>query len=87
MPVGIESGKWLQDGRRHLKDQRDDANLGKRELKLILDDGIDRRDNRLNHIVEEMGYAANHQHGIDRTLGHGGMSFDYATYRFHHHWS
>ena len=54
MPVGIESGEWLQDGRRHLKDQSDNAYLRKRELKLVLDDGIDRRDNRLNHIVEEM---------------------------------
>ena len=85
MAVGVESREGLQYRRSHLENERDDAYLRKREVKLVFDDGIDRRDNRLNHIVEEMGYATNHQHGIDRTLGHGGMSFDYATYRFHHH--
>ena len=57
MLVGIKPCEWLQDRRRHLEDQRDDTYLCKREVELILHNRIDGRDNRLNHIVQEMGNA------------------------------
>ena len=57
MLIGIESCERLQDRRCHLENQRDDAYLCKREVELILHNRIDGRDNRLNHIVQEMGNA------------------------------
>ena len=80
MLVSIKPRKRLQDGRRHLEDQRDDTYLCKREVELILHNRIDGRDNRLNHIIQEMGNATDDEHGIYRTLYHLRISLDFTTY-------
>ena len=80
MLIGIESCERLQDRRCHLENQRDDAYLCKREVELILHNRIDGRDNRLNHIVQEMGNATDDEHGIHRTLYHRRISLDFTAY-------
>ena len=52
----------------------------KREVELILHNRIDGRDNRLNHIVQEMGNATDDEHGIHRTLYHRRISLDFTAY-------
>ena len=80
MLVGIKPCEWLQDRRRHLEDQRDDTYLCKREVELILHNRIDGRDNRLNHIVQEMGNATDDEHGIHRTIYHRRISLNFTAY-------
>ena len=62
MLVSIKSGEGLQDGGRHLKHQRDDANLCKREVELVLHYRVDGWDNRLNHIIQKMRKTTNDEH-------------------------
>ena len=40
MAVGIQSGERLQDGRGHLKDERDESDLCEREVEISLQNGI-----------------------------------------------
>ena len=81
MLIGIESCERLQDRRCHLENQRDDAYLCKRKVELILHNRIDGRNNRLNHIVQEMGNATDDEHGIYRALYHLGITLDFVTDR------
>ena len=80
MLVGIQSCERLQDGRCHLEDQRDDAYLCKREVELILHDRVDRRYDRLNHIIQKMRNTADDEHGIYRAFYHPGITLDFITY-------
>lgn len=70
MTVGIEAREGLQNRRSHLENKRDDAYLSKRETELVLDDRVDGRYDRLNHIVEKMRNTADYKYGIHRTFGH-----------------
>lgn len=80
MLVGIQSGERLQNGGGHLKHQRDDANLGERETKLVLDDGVDGGDDRLYHVVEKMRDATDDEHRIHRALCHRRVALDFVSY-------
>ena len=80
MLIGIKSCERLQDRRCHLENQRDDAYLCKRKVELILYYRVDGRNNRLNHIVQEMGNATDDEHGIHRTLYHRRISLDFTAY-------
>ena len=79
MLVGVESREGLEDGGSHLENQRDDADLCKRESVFILDDRVDGRDDRLNHVVEEVRDAADDEHRIDRSFRHGRSSLDFVS--------
>ena len=70
MLVGIETGEGLQDGRSHLKYQRYDAYLRKREVELILHNRVYGGYDRLDHVVQEMRDAADDEHRIHRALDH-----------------
>ena len=80
MTVGIEAREGLQNRRSHLENKRDDAYLSKRETELVLDDRVDGRDDRLNHVVEEVRDAADDEHRIHRTLYHLRITLDFITY-------
>ena len=85
MLVGIKPREGLQYRGRHLEHQCYHANLGERESEFILNDRVDRGDYRLNHVVQEVGYAANDEHRIHRALHHRGVAFQLVAYRFDIH--
>ena len=80
MAVGVEAREGLQYRRSHLENERDDAYLRKREAELVLDDRVDGRYDRLNHVVQEVRNAANHEYRIHRTFSHSGVALDLVAY-------
>ena len=70
---------WLRSegsiGRCHLKDKRYDTYLREREVELVLEDRIDRRNDWLYHVVQKVRYATDDEHVIDRALCHGRVAF------------
>ena len=74
--VGVQAGERLQDRRGHLKHERDDAYLCEGEVELVFQDGINGGNDRLYHVVQEMRYAAYHEYGVGRSLGHGGFALE-----------
>ena len=58
-----------------MKHQCDDADLRKRKPELRLDDGVDGRYDRLNHVVEKMRHADDYQYGIYGSLLEVRLSF------------
>ena len=58
-----------------MKHQCDDADLRKRKPELRLDDGVDGRYDRLNHVVEKMRHADDYQYGIYSSLLEVRLSF------------
>ena len=68
MAVGVVPHHRLQDGGRHLEGQRDQADLHETELERALQQRIDRRQQRLDHVVEQMGEADGGQHRKDRAI-------------------
>jgi len=76
MPVASENGcvgevadRRLQQRSSELERQRDHADLGKIQCVIVLQDRIDRRDQRLHGVVEEMREADPGQHHIGRPRG------------------
>ena len=63
-----------------MEHQGDDAYLREREVELVFHDGVDGRDDGLDHVVQEMRDAANDEHRIDRALHHGGVALQPAAY-------
>ena len=84
MEVGQPSGDGLQERRGHLEDQRDEADLGEREAEFLLEKRIDRRNDRLHHVVEQMRGADHQQDRIDRPArpAHFSRSFRHIWYEF-----
>ena len=60
MTVRQTSGERLQKRRSHLKNQRDDADLCECKAEFLFEKRIDRRNDGLHHVVEQMS-GANHQ--------------------------
>ena len=54
MPVRIISHHWLEDRRRHLEGQRDQSNLPEIQAIALFQERVNRREERLNRIVEQM---------------------------------
>ncbi len=52
--VGHETQQRLQKGRRHLKGDRDQPDLHKVQVVRLLEQRVQRRDHRLNEVVEQM---------------------------------
>ena len=84
MAVGIQPDEWLEDGGSQLKHQRDDANLREGESVRILQERIERRDDRLNHVVQQMAGAHREQNGVCRPLHNVGMTLDFIPNRMYH---
>ena len=76
MAVGITPHKRLQDGGSQLEHQRNDTNLRKGKPELILYHRINGRNDRLYHVVQQMGKTDGEQNGISRALRHVGLPFD-----------
>ena len=57
MLVRIKPCEGLQDGRCHLENQGNDSDLRKGEIVLLFDDRVNGRDDRLNHVIKEVGDA------------------------------
>lgn len=55
--VGQPAEQRLQQGRRHLEGQRDQADLAEIELEVLFDQRVERRDHRLKQIVQQMRRA------------------------------
>ena len=66
--IGVEANERLQDRRGHLKSERDQTDLDEAEMKARLQQWIDRRDERLNRVVEEMGKADREKDREDKRL-------------------
>src|SRR5258708_17174244 len=83
--VGVETDKRLEERRRRLAGERDQADLAEVEMERAFQQRIDRRDQRLHHVVEEMAEADG---GQNREGGVGphtfwGFSRDGSYVRFH----
>src|SRR5437870_11279520 len=53
-PVGVVSDDWLKEGRCDLEGEGDEADLGEVEMEGCFEDGVDRGEERLHHVVEHM---------------------------------
>ena len=60
--VGVESHQRLQQRRGELRGERDQADLAEIEVVGLLEQGIDGRDHRLHHVVQQMAKADRAQH-------------------------
>src|SRR4030095_2411886 len=54
-PIGIPADKRLQNRSRHLKGERDEADLHEAEMEARFEERINCRDERLDGVVEEVG--------------------------------
>jgi len=57
MAIRVEPDNRLQQRACKLQHERDEAHLREIELEVLLEDWIDRGDQRLHHVVEEMAEA------------------------------
>ena len=55
--IGVVADHRLQQRRRQLVDQRDQADVAEVELKRLFEDRVDRRQQRLDHVVEQVADA------------------------------
>ena len=67
-PVGEEADEGLEERRGHLEDEGDQPDLAEIELKAVLEDRIDRRQERLDGVVQAMADARRDQDRNDRRL-------------------
>ena len=63
--VGVEADERLQDRGRELERQRDEPDLCEGDVQFILEDRIQRREERLNRVVEQVGAAHGDDNGQD----------------------
>ena len=68
-PVRIEADKRLKHRRGELKGQGNQADLGETQLEGFLQERVDRREQRLDHVVEEMAEAQRPQYRKRGLLG------------------
>ncbi len=71
MFVGVEPDPGLQQRRRHLVHQRDDPDLPEAQREIRLQHREDRRQHRLDHVVEQMGEGCAADDGEQEALGRG----------------
>ena len=62
MLVGVKTHERLQERGRRLVGQGDKPDLSEREIESTLEQRIDRKDQRLHHVVQEVGKAQGTQH-------------------------
>jgi hypothetical protein len=62
LAVGVVSDDWLKEGRCNLEGEGDEADLGEVEMERCFEDGIDRRQQRLHHVVEHVAEADSREH-------------------------
>ncbi|MCY1228443.1 hypothetical protein D9M72_407600 [compost metagenome] len=77
MLVGVQAHHRLQQRRRDLVGHGQQANLGEAQVEAPLEHRIDRQDQRLDHVVEEVGEADRGQHaeaGAFGLCGRGGRA-------------
>ena len=84
MAVGIQPDERLEDGGGQLENQRDDANLREGEAERILQERIERGDDRLDHVVQQMAGAHREQNGVCRPLRNVGMALDFIPNGVYH---
>ena len=68
MAVSVESDDGLEKGSGDLIGQCDQTDLRKGELERTLEQGIDRKDQRLDHVVQKMRKADGAEHPENCTL-------------------
>ena len=68
MAVGVEADQWLEDRTGHLKGEGDQAHLGEIESERLFDQRIDRGNQRLDCIVEQVRAAQGDQDRQDGLL-------------------
>ena len=64
MPVGILPDERLKHGRSDLEHQRDDAYLCESEAEFVFQQRIECRNDRLDHVVQQMADAHGEQDGV-----------------------
>ena len=69
MAVGVEPDQGLEQGSGDLVGQRDQTDLREGEMERALEQRIDRKDQRLDHVVQKMRKADGAEHLVARTLG------------------
>ena len=70
--VGVEADDRLEQRGGDVEGERDDADLGEVEGEGILQHRVDRRQQRLDHVVEEVGEADRDERGDGGRLGWAG---------------
>ena len=80
MAVGIPTDERLKNRRSHLKNQCDKTNLRESEAETFLQQRIHGRNDRLNHIIQQMAKAYREQDGISCALLNVRMPFDFSQY-------
>ncbi len=61
--IRIPADNWLQQRRRKLIRKRNQPDLAEIEMKGSLEDGINRRNQRLHHVIQQMAEADRKQDG------------------------
>ena len=79
LPVGVDADERLQQRGGELEGERDQADLGEARGRNLLEQRIDRRQQRLHHVVEQVAEA---QHQQDRHRGTRG-GFDRRAGSYH----
>jgi len=74
--VGVEPDEWLQQRRRDLIGEGDQADLDERQPELHLEIGIDRREQRLQHVIEQMTEADRDENGENGVVALAGDGCD-----------
>src|SRR5690349_17536753 len=71
--IRVQANEWLQQRRRDLISEGHQANLNERESELNLEIRIDRRQQRLQHVIEQMTEADRDEDGEDGVVARGGV--------------
>ena len=78
MTVGILPHKRLENRRSQLEYQGNDTDLRKSKTKTVFQQGIHGRDNRLNHVVQQMTETHRKQNSVCGTLSYPRVSFEFS---------
>ena len=67
-PVGVAADKRLEKRRRDLENESNDADLGKAQRIIVFEDRIDRRQQRLDHVIQHVAEAECEKNGKNEVL-------------------
>jgi len=81
--VGVRPHEGLEDRGGELEHQRDEPYLGEGESVALLENRVHGRNDRLDHVVEQMAEADREQNRVGRRLPDAGMSLEPSQNAFH----
>ena len=81
--VGVRPHEGLEDRGGELEHQRDEPYLGEGESVALLENRVHGRNDRLDHVVEQVAEADREQNRVGRRLPDAGMSLEPSQNAFH----